>query len=387
LVLQVRLNGLVVEVLPRPDIAEGIFFEYLRYDDPISPEFRDRVVDGFPFLLAPLAQVKGVNFGQSPQTQANTSVNPVFRAVGAFVDAASAQASGLIGMFQRGVSDAATHAGNSAKSFSDAVVHVGKDLDRHRNSLVQAVAKVPQNVVALPQTVAFLPQTMAKWCKSLASAWAERGDKDPIQVVSEWVASNMTPENLEKEQEPVAFVQRRESLGRAFGYPLSRWFSDVYTAPDEIGLKILPTMSTARRVFLAFVHVYLLLLLIVSFPGSYTTRTKFVIRKTKTSSSNAASSHQESYSVVSDSETEASWFEPSVKEADPSSMEKNPRLLTRCRSIPCLSRNGAVKFPPRRGILSKARRSFRSSNADEFEESTAGSTCGQLKKKSMSYYL
>jgi uncharacterized membrane protein len=34
-----------------------------------------------------------------------------------------------------------------------------------------------------------------------------------------------------------------------------------------------------RKVFLALVHLYLLLLFIVSFPGSYATRTKLVVRK------------------------------------------------------------------------------------------------------------
>ena len=61
---QVRLNRRLMDRFPRADIAEGIFYEYLRYDDPISPELRERVVDGFPFLLAPLAQVKG-SFGFS----------------------------------------------------------------------------------------------------------------------------------------------------------------------------------------------------------------------------------------------------------------------------------------------------------------------------------
>ena len=50
-----------MEVFQRPDIAEGIFYEYFRVDDPMSTELLERVVDGFPFLLAPLAQVKGVH--------------------------------------------------------------------------------------------------------------------------------------------------------------------------------------------------------------------------------------------------------------------------------------------------------------------------------------
>ena len=54
-----------MDIFPRPDVAEGIFYEYLRYDAPISLDFRDHVVDGIPFLLAPLALVR--NFPTVPE--------------------------------------------------------------------------------------------------------------------------------------------------------------------------------------------------------------------------------------------------------------------------------------------------------------------------------
>jgi hypothetical protein len=59
---------------PRPDIAKGIFFEYLRTDDPMSTDFRDHVVDGFPFLLSPLSQVKGIQH-QMASKSATASIN------------------------------------------------------------------------------------------------------------------------------------------------------------------------------------------------------------------------------------------------------------------------------------------------------------------------
>lgn len=42
--------------------------------------------------------------------------------------------------------------------------------------------------------------------------------------------------------------------------------------PDEIGIKVDPTMNFTHRLFFTTVHVYLLLLFVVSLPGSYTTR-------------------------------------------------------------------------------------------------------------------
>jgi len=59
--LELRLEGRTVDIFPSPDVARGIFYEYLRGDDPISVDARDHFSDGFPFLLAPLAQVKGIS--------------------------------------------------------------------------------------------------------------------------------------------------------------------------------------------------------------------------------------------------------------------------------------------------------------------------------------
>ena len=51
---EIRLNNRLMDVFPRPDLAKGMFFEYMRSDDPISPEARMRFADGIPSLIAPL---------------------------------------------------------------------------------------------------------------------------------------------------------------------------------------------------------------------------------------------------------------------------------------------------------------------------------------------
>ena len=40
--------------------------------------------------------------------------------------------------------------------------------------------------------------------------------------------------------------------------------------PDDIGIKIVPTMNFTHQLFFTTVHVYLLLLFVLSPPGSYT---------------------------------------------------------------------------------------------------------------------
>jgi hypothetical protein len=182
-------------------------------------------------------------------------------------------------------------------------------------------------------------------------------NRDPIEVISEWVAANITPENEETKQ------LQRESLGRAFGYPFSRWFSETYRAPDEIGpMKIHPRMGLTRKVFLAFVHVYLLLMFIVSFPGSRTTRTKMMSRSKDSSARKVSDSEDESDS--SDEEEVPCTIPPALRK------RKEKRLSRK----DC----GFVKG----GILLRALRTSASEDAPEISSSVS-----PLKKKSLSYFL
>lgn len=239
-----------MEVFPRPDIAEGIFFEYLRHDDPISTELRERVVDGFPFLLAPLAQLRGVNMGQQAHVKEEHE-NPVVRAIGGLANAVSSQAAEFASSMQRNADEAMAHAGNTARNMQGAAQKFADEMLRRREIVLSQSNSFPEAVMNL-----FSP------------------NRQNIQSVSKWIEQNMTP-SVDEEDD------RKAPIGRVFGYPLSRWFGEsYYFAPDEIGpMKIHPTMNTTRKAFLAMVHLYLLLLFIVSFPGSYSTRTKLVIRK------------------------------------------------------------------------------------------------------------
>lgn len=145
---------------------------------------------------------------------------------------------------QHGMSEMANHASQSAKWASEALINGGKDLDKRRDLFIHQVMAAPDVLMNIISR-----------------------EKDPMQTVSEWVASNFTP------TPEVVLPTRRPSQGRLFGYPLSQWFGEVYYAPDEIGPMVInPTMNLTRKIFLTLVHLYLLLLLIVSFPGSYISR-------------------------------------------------------------------------------------------------------------------
>jgi hypothetical protein len=340
----------------RPDIAEGIFYEYLRQDDPISTELRDRVVDGFPFLLAPLARAKDFHSPNSPPKPPELG-NPLFRVFTGATESATANAMALAGMMQHNAFAMAGHAVSAAHSFGDVAHSVGSEMDRRRGLLVKHAILLPDTVmkhaILLPDTVMHLVSR----------------DKDPIQTVTDWVSGNATPEDLE---EPLTRVSR----GRVFGYPLSRWFSDTYHAPDEIGpMKIRPTMTMRRKIFWGLVHLYLLLLLIVSFPGTYTTRTKLVV--VRRSVANKEISNDKCLAKV----------------------ERDRGL----DQVPDIARSSQERLQHQEGtfdrgsFLSRARKAFRSSaSSDDMEEdvSSASSVISNgndngtpLKKKSLSYFL
>lgn len=232
----------------RPDIAEGIFYEYLRYDDPISPEFRDRVVDGFPFLLGPLS--RGLHSStKTSSSQSKTPTGPgsgFFHALALFVDSCRSQTAEVIGHAGRSVRDAADHTGHAARSMGEAAVEVGRELDRRRDLLVK-------------HTVAF-SQTTGKVLMR---------DEDTLQALSRWISGER--EKLEVEQDLSSVVLQDDP-------PMPRFLKIAYYAPDEIGP--LQFQSSINRCVLALVHFYLLLLFIVSFPGS---QYRIILRKTSSS--------------------------------------------------------------------------------------------------------
>ena len=246
-----------METFARPDIAEGIFYEYLRHDDPISPELRDHVVDGFPFLLGPLAQVRGVNIGKNSPHKAVGQSSSIMGMVGGFTESLRYHAIEIAGAAKHGAFVAAEHAVNAAKDVGDVTKEFARELDRRRDTMVRVTS------TALPMVAKMLMR-----------------DSETIEAFTKWLATLTGHEPEPEPEEEVLLISetdRRAPRGRVFGHPVSRWFGEDYHAPDEIGpLKIHPTIN---KIILALVHLYLLLLFIVSFPGSYSTRTKLVARR------------------------------------------------------------------------------------------------------------
>lgn len=259
-----------MDVFYRPDIAAGVFFEYLRLDDPMSTDFLEHVVDGFPFLLAPLSQVRGVSSANmkksSPAPKKPFQANHrVAKAFGDFGDALSSHASNFAGFVQNGANEVTNNAVNTVRSVGDAARNLGEEVERKR-------------------------ELIGKHLSGFASSFYRRGQKSLAPVLPKWIENiNLNiPKTEEKPENKLGERSAVHSLLRFFRQEAS------HAAIDEIVPMIHPTTNSTQRLFFGVVHLYLLLLLIASFPAELTTRTRVVVvRKTAMALSDSETSDSE----------------------------------------------------------------------------------------------
>lgn len=237
---EIRLDGRVMDAFPRSDIAKGIFWEYLN-NSPISLDAKAHFADGFPFLLAPLVQIKGMSLAvpQAPEPTVNiksSSSHPIHRLLDVAIhsaDAVSHQAHSL----SKWVQDNAVDLSSSAiESVQGVARSLSEELDKHREELFES-----------------------------AFALQEEG----IEMLSSLIKLSAEESGL-----ALAFVNRATTKSSPFTTSFESDF--VQTSheimPDEIGIKIDPNMNFTHRLFFTTVHIYLLLLFVVSIPGSVNTR-------------------------------------------------------------------------------------------------------------------
>jgi len=248
--LEVRLNGVFMDSFPRPDIAEGIFFEYLRLDDPMSFGFLDRVVDGFPSLLAPLSQVKGVatpiNIHQtSNSNQHSSGGNPLIRIIGGFGGAISSQTATLADFVQSGTQDLTESAMEKARSVGSTARNIGEEVERRRDLIGKHVA-------------AFTNQALSSLVPSNQKSLS-------IQVPG-WIP------DTELEDLPDNMFQQSSMTTLNHGNSYTRTILRIIGLQDNS----MSASNVTQKLFFGMVHLYLLLLLIASFPAQWTTRTKLL---------------------------------------------------------------------------------------------------------------
>lgn len=237
---EIRLDGRVMDVFPRPDIAKGIFWEYLN-DNPISLDAKAHFADGFPFLLAPLAQAKGMS-STIPQSHESSvgadaestsqSRHPMHRFLNAVIHSVD-----VVNHQAHSFSQWAHHSAVEVSSSAQGVAHmVGQEIDKHREDLLESALAL---------------------------------QKEGIEMLSSLI--KLTAEESGLALAIVNQVKPRSS-------PYTTFFEgDIGASPpdvisDEIGVTIEPSMNFTHILFYTTVHIYLLLLFVVSIPCSIDTR-------------------------------------------------------------------------------------------------------------------
>lgn len=238
---EVRLDGRLMDIFPRPDIARGIFAEYLN-NNPISLDAKAHFADGFPFLLAPLAQVKGMS-SAVPQTHESSTEkvikiqtsNPMHRMMNAAVNSMGTmnnQAHSLSKWMSDSAAEMQANAMGVARELSE-------ELDKQRMDFFENAVSLQKEGVDM--------------LTSLMRMSVEE-DGMALTIVSQDSAPTLSP-----------FEASYDSVD-----------APREIIPDEIGIKIEPTgMDFSHSLFFTTFHIYLFLMFLMSIQGS----ARFVVKR------------------------------------------------------------------------------------------------------------
>jgi len=272
----------------------------------MSFDFLDRVVEGFPFLLAPLSLVKGYATPINSY-QTNTSNNiapagkPVFRLIGGVGSAVSSQAASFVDFVQSGAHEISGGAMDKARSVGSTARKMGEEVERRRARIGKHVSTFTNQALS-----SFLPSGQ----KSVSIPFPFPGlitDSELEEIISANLFEQNSITKLDHETTYTRIISR------------------------IIGLEdtAMSASNVTQKLFFGMVHLYLLLLLIASFPAKWSTRTKLVVmRKTESSSSSSYAAAVPADSENSDSdESGASSVE--ILDAESMMFEKEIQLKKR----------------------------------------------------------
>lgn len=280
--LELRIDGRVMDTFTDPIIGKGILWEYVRGDDPMSRDARDHFADGFPFLLAPLAQVRGISSSvpnhqdslsetkkekKAPRIKIGKLTYDVFGNI-------STRVSDVSAWTQDNINGGVANIGNAIGAVSTTTQNLGAEIERRRESLMSHFSRDQ-----IMNSTTTMQEQSGRSFMSRLSFWRRRPE----------------PKNEaegRKENETKAKSPKRKT--DFFRHHLAKMLDESSTkrpVSDEIGVIIQPTMSSTHLLFLYMVHFYLVLLLIVSVPDLHTNR--LVVRRSSVSTVDSESDHEE----------------------------------------------------------------------------------------------
>lgn len=277
-----------------PIIGKGIFFEYLRGDNPMSMDAREHFTDGFPFLLAPLAQVKGIsssvpnNHDSSSQNKKAHEQRTPFLRVGQLTDDImnniSTKACEFSAFVQDNVNGGITNVGNTLNSMSRNTRLIGSNIERMREQIISQLSSEH-----------LMSQLSPEQIKHSISIWQDQSMRFLVTRFPFLEKHTKLKEDIENQPEiemsPKSPTRKRDILSHHLEKMLDE-ISSKRPISDEIGVIIEPTMSSTHLLFLYMVHFYLVLLLIVSVPDSNSNRL-VKMRRSSVSTVDSESDHEE----------------------------------------------------------------------------------------------
>jgi len=264
--MEVRLDGRLLEVFDDPQIGKGIFYEYLRRDDPMSVEARDAFSDGFPFLLRPLSRAGNMNLTPTPAKAAKPKKeaampNPIFAVGGIVFHAAS-----YVGEWMKSsAEETVDHLINTSRMVGSSARGVAVELNQRRDWMASSVVNVAMmSTLMVANRVPFFPD---EWKHNMEDH-IER-NTGQVAPILEWDGGGSPRCTARLHHSRIGDCISSTTHSPANYGPEPEPLFDYRT--DEIGVLDHPRMNMTHQIFLFMVHLYLVLLLIVSLPADQST--------------------------------------------------------------------------------------------------------------------
>ena len=319
--LEVRLDGRVMDVFSDVRIGQGIFYEYLRRDDPMSIEARDNFSAGVPNLLYPLLLQNRLYAIESDKLKKGSG--PSGKKENNSFQHAHHSITSLPGILQEAtqahIHSAFQYVSNTQEELIDSFVSTSRitfstmrgivlDLNEHRERLIEhslsflnfhshesTSDESLNNSISMTQWKGLQHSSPSSTTKLSASARLEHGHISHHR-------SEVNEHNAVKSSYHQPSVTERLFLRRN-GNMIIRVSDEISVMPRKASrMSISPSMPSSssnpgsensnslphHQIFFAMVHLYLVLLLIVSLPADQSTT--IVIRKAKVIASRRRSS-------------------------------------------------------------------------------------------------
>lgn len=263
-----------MDTFPYPEIGRGIFYEYLRHDDPMSVEARESFVDGFPFLLAPLSQLRGFvpksesSAGQR-SSKAKAPEKNIMNMIGDTFDTINSRSKECLDQIQDEFQSSISNLKNTFQTINSAT-----------HNIVPSLQKLNANIdlrrgLWWKGVLEHTDESLKDLMKKLPLIGDKLNSNESFDDV------NISPDNQTETEQNIF----RPQIAKMFVDPLKQ-----RPVSDEIGVIIEPTMSSTHMMFLYMVHFYLVLLLIVSVPDSSSTQ---VVKRSSASTLDSESDLEE----------------------------------------------------------------------------------------------